>query len=318
MVNFFDDGTGPDAAVDYVIPYDLDPRLITLENRAGTAGSVFRRRVFEHHRYAEDLASYEDWEFWWQLAAGGAKAEVLPRILYHYRRRAASLMRTTAAARHDQLLHDIAERHGEHLTRHASAVVRLYMRRVAELRAENDALRRGAGGQIQLIVRRLYDEARALRRRRRPLGARLATLGAPRGSGAAARPVRRLWRLETLGAARDGMPGGEAWFGGWRDGGSAVYRLSDLRLAGAWKRRPVDHPFVREALVAVAPGASLSAQAFGDEIGVALLHHPWSGRVRITVGGTACELDLYAPESESGFREYRWSEAGWQPCHLVF
>ena len=50
---YFDDGKPPTRATDYIIPHDLHPLLILLENRAGVASSVFRREVFDRFHYNE-------------------------------------------------------------------------------------------------------------------------------------------------------------------------------------------------------------------------------------------------------------------------
>ena len=57
---FFEDESTREP-VDWVIPYDLDPVLLALENRAGVASSMFRRSLFDEVRYDERLWSFEDW-----------------------------------------------------------------------------------------------------------------------------------------------------------------------------------------------------------------------------------------------------------------
>jgi glycosyltransferase involved in cell wall biosynthesis len=99
-VNFFMDGTDAGAIIDYVIPYDLNKSLILIENRAGVACSIFRSDIFKKVKYNEELKAYEDWEFWWKLANLNLKAETLPIILYHYRRRADSMVNQEGIQRH--------------------------------------------------------------------------------------------------------------------------------------------------------------------------------------------------------------------------
>lgn len=128
---YFADGSPPEEVIDYVIAYDLDPLLITLENRAGVAGSVFRRTALPDVAYSPDLPAYEDWDLWWTLAERGAKAEVLPRILYRYRRRVSGLYASVGMARHHELLGRIEARHPALLERlgaaRDSALARLNM-----------------------------------------------------------------------------------------------------------------------------------------------------------------------------------------------
>ena len=134
FVGYFPDGQRPDRAVDYVIPYDLHPLLIVLENRAGVACSVFRREVFDCVHYDEALTSYEDWELWWQLAEANLPVEVMPMLLYRYRRRENSMVRTTGASSHVQLLSAIASRHVDHLRRYGDLVFRYHLAKIQELR----------------------------------------------------------------------------------------------------------------------------------------------------------------------------------------
>ncbi len=116
-VSYFADGRDPVDAIDYVIAYDLDPLLITLENRAGVAGSVFRRSALPKGGYAEELPAYEDWDLWWALAEAAAEAEVMPRMLYRYRRRADGLYAQVGRSQHVELIARIEARHPVLLTR---------------------------------------------------------------------------------------------------------------------------------------------------------------------------------------------------------
>lgn len=117
FVGYFADGGQVEEVIDYVIAYDLDPLLITLENRAGVAGSVFRRTALPQPAYSEILPAYEDWDLWWTLAEAGAGAEVLPRVLYRYRRRPEGLYAQVGQARHAELVAAIESRHPALLTR---------------------------------------------------------------------------------------------------------------------------------------------------------------------------------------------------------
>lgn len=150
-VSYFADGRDPGDAIDYVIAYDLDPLLITLENRAGVAGSVFRRSAMPKGGYAEELPAYEDWDLWWTLAEAAAEAEVMPRLLYRYRRRADGLYAQVGTVRHAELLATLE-------TRHAALLASLGEARgpaLERLRAENSRLFR--------LRRRLRDVYHRLR-----------------------------------------------------------------------------------------------------------------------------------------------------------
>lgn len=116
-VNFFHDGDAPSSAIDYVIPYDLNEVMITCENRAGVATSLFRKDVFSSISYDESLFSYEDWDLWWSLAEKNYQVEVMPKILFNYRRRKESMVNTIGRSNHAYLLTKIAQKHPELLKR---------------------------------------------------------------------------------------------------------------------------------------------------------------------------------------------------------
>ncbi|WP_162141536.1 glycosyltransferase [Desulfoscipio gibsoniae] len=116
-VNFFNDGEEPTSIIDYVIPYDLNEVMITCENRAGVATSLFRKDIFSFISYDESLFSYEDWDLWWSLAEKNYQVEVMPEILFHYRRRKASMVNTIGRSNHAYLLTKIAQKHPDLLKR---------------------------------------------------------------------------------------------------------------------------------------------------------------------------------------------------------
>jgi glycosyltransferase involved in cell wall biosynthesis len=175
--SWFEDGTAPEAICDWVIPYDLQEPLIYVENRAGVAASVFRREVFARYRYDEDLFAYEDWELWWQLALGGERVEVLPRVLFRYRRRAGSMVATVGYSRHAHLVAALLTRHGTALATRWPAVLRLYLEELvrtredlAECRRDDDRRRAGTDGagrvtgSVRKVLRGIGWRARALLR----------------------------------------------------------------------------------------------------------------------------------------------------------
>ena len=322
FVSYFRDGDPPETHIDYVIPYDLHPLLITLENRAGVACSLFRREVFEALRYNEELTSYEDWDLWWQLAETGRQAEVMPAILYRYRRRSGSMFNTTGVSQHPYLLASFADRHAGYLRELGPDLFRIYTRVVSELRGENDQLRLALGGAPDLLASKPLQ--RELRDIRDSKSYRLA-LFVRRLS----RPIRHLRRpteraiwqaqrthtvsIEVLGAGNAASQGSEVWLGGLRPPDSSIFALADLRTSGPWSTRAVEHPLVDHMLVATQPGARATATVRGDDFALLFLHHAWSGQVRLSVDGRASDIELYAPEEQSAYREYRWTGAAWQP-----
>ena len=131
-VSFFRDGASPSVQIDYVIPYDLDDLLIFAENRAGVACSLFRREVFDRYPYSEDLPAFEDWDLWMQLAETGRKVEVVPVLLYRYRRREGSMVTSEGFARKAQLMHFIGDRHRDHLKRVGPSIFKMYNQLISD------------------------------------------------------------------------------------------------------------------------------------------------------------------------------------------
>jgi glycosyltransferase involved in cell wall biosynthesis len=325
FVSYFADGQPPEQIIDYAIPYDLHPLLITLENRAGVACSVFRRDVFDRLRYDEELITYEDWDFWWQMQEAGLQVEVLPKILYRYRRRGASIFNMIGGVHFGYLTGKLAERHGAYLERHAGEVYRVYTQAVQELREENAKLRGSTAGKAYLALRRLYHEVRDIRSSTSYRVAQTMRIVA----GPIMRRVRgqpdlyarrgsQVLTIEVIPQQNPAAQGNEVWIGGLRPSDSNVYLLSALRAPEGWLVRETGHPFVDKALIATMAGTSLTAQVSGSEFGLLLLHHPWSGQVRLRVGDQQQELDLYAPEAEAGFREYHWTGKTWNVCETLF
>lgn len=167
-VSFFEDESTL-APVDYVVPYELDPVLVTLENRAGVASSMFRRAVFDSLRYDELAWAFEDWSLWWSLAAAGAESAVIPEILFHYRRRPGSMVRTVSNEAWARLLEHVADEHAGALAANAVDVYTLVMSSFVAARAE---------------LHHLRDENAGLR-------ARLADITAPADPGVTTGPRPR-------------------------------------------------------------------------------------------------------------------------------
>ena len=308
FVSFFRDGEPPTATVNYLVPYDLHPILIALENRVGGAVSVFRRTVFDRVRYDEVLVSFEDWDFWWRLIESVGPVECLPMILYRYRVRSNSMLQTTGRFRHAHLLDSFAERHEAHLRRHAVEVFRVYANKVVTLYWDGEQSR-----QIQTsVMRRLHHELQAIHgsrgfrwlERAWDLSRRLRR---PRGNGAtAAERVHRV-RIEVLPERNPASHGHQVWFAGARSTGSLAFVLPPVAETPGWMVHEVTHPMLERGLLATTPGTVLTVAGRGDGFGLALLAHAWSGTIRVRVDDRESTLDLYAPEAEAGFRLYRWT-----------
>ena len=139
-VNFFKDGESHTEYIDYVIPYDLIPELIFIENRAGVATSLFRKSIYNTIRYDEKLTSYEDWDFWWQCVKSGFKVEVIPKILFHYRRRADSMINTEGIQKHIYHVHSMVENNKSWIGSYSTIIYKQLVALTEELRLKNTSL----------------------------------------------------------------------------------------------------------------------------------------------------------------------------------
>lgn len=90
-------------------PFGNWSSLMSELNVAGTCSAVFRRSVFRDHRlrYGVELASYEDWGLYRQMARIGLFGAVIPEPLFWYRVRASSMTRQDAQPNLARLLAEL-------------------------------------------------------------------------------------------------------------------------------------------------------------------------------------------------------------------
>jgi glycosyltransferase involved in cell wall biosynthesis len=274
------------APVDYVVPYELDPVLIALENRAGVASTMFRRSVFDDLAYDVHVWAFEDWSLWWSFAACGRRAGVVPEVLFHYRRRPASMVKELTVDSWARLLEHVADRHADHIRRSGVDIYGVVMAAFVEARAELHALRRLTPPTTDYsLPRALHREAVALRTSR---SARLAA-AARRGLARVKHP-RRPATFEVRVIVRPSAAGvAEAWSLGVRELGSSV--VVPVRGTG-WVDRQINHPIVREAAVASAPDAELRWRAGVGTITWSFLGHPYSSAVEVVAAERVSHVDL--------------------------
>jgi glycosyltransferase involved in cell wall biosynthesis len=325
FVSYFADGRAPEEIIDYVIPYDLHPLLIALENRAGVACSIFRREVFDRFQYNENLISYEDWNLWWTMAEAGCRVETMPVILYRYRRRTTSMFNETAIPRHVFVMNRMADDHPKFLAQHGAEIFRMYTFKMNELRQENARLRASPSGQMDLLARRLYRELRTIRgsmsfqfsQRLRGLLRGPFPMMFPARKEASPATGHNL-TIEVLEDKNARSLGQEVWLGGLRLDESSIYLLTPFRQHGKWVLKTIEHPFLDQVYLAVSPGHSLHTRVNGENFGLIFLNHPWSGQVRLVVDNQRQIFDLYAPENESGYHELCWNGSDWQRCEALW
>jgi glycosyltransferase involved in cell wall biosynthesis len=86
-------------------PFGNEGSLVEINNVAGDAAAVVRRRLFDlGFTYSEDLTSYEDWELYIRLHRAGHRGVVIPERLLRYRIREDSMIRDIGLPRTDRLV----------------------------------------------------------------------------------------------------------------------------------------------------------------------------------------------------------------------
>jgi len=101
------DGTPHEPEAGYR-PIGNETSYVDVENVAGSAMALIRRRVFERgHRFSPDMTSYEDWLFYRELRAAGYLGHVIPERLLLYRVRDDSMLRAIGQRRIGRLLGEV-------------------------------------------------------------------------------------------------------------------------------------------------------------------------------------------------------------------
>jgi glycogen synthase len=91
---FVDEDGDPWPGGDGYEPLGNRSRLLAEQNVAGGCVALFSRELFdEGFAFDPELASYEDWDLFRELAAAGRYGQVIPRELYRYRVRRRSMIR---------------------------------------------------------------------------------------------------------------------------------------------------------------------------------------------------------------------------------
>jgi len=91
---FVDEDGEPWPGGDGYEPLGNASRLLAEQNVAGGCVSLFPRGLFdEHFAFDPELASYEDWDLFRELADAGLYGRVIPDRLYRYRIRRSSMIR---------------------------------------------------------------------------------------------------------------------------------------------------------------------------------------------------------------------------------
>jgi hypothetical protein len=109
-----------------VVPYGLDPALVTVEDGTGLTAAVLRREILDEHGlgYRADMFPMHQWELGWAMAERGLTGEVLPEVHLH-----APPQRERSLSREDQyhLCQRMAELHPELVRQHPSEILKAQM-----------------------------------------------------------------------------------------------------------------------------------------------------------------------------------------------
>jgi glycogen(starch) synthase len=93
--SFVDESGDPWPGGDGYYPLGNASRMLDEQNVAGGCVALIPRRVLDRgFRFDPELASYEDWDFFRELAGAGLYGQVIPEVLYSYRVRRHSMART--------------------------------------------------------------------------------------------------------------------------------------------------------------------------------------------------------------------------------
>lgn len=94
------------------MPLGIDRDIMCVTNCASNCTALIRKdAVTAAGGYDEWLTSYEDWDLYCSLAEAGARGVVIPEVLFYYRLRSQSMMRTEGLAKRDRIRADLQRKH---------------------------------------------------------------------------------------------------------------------------------------------------------------------------------------------------------------
>jgi cellulose synthase/poly-beta-1,6-N-acetylglucosamine synthase-like glycosyltransferase len=104
------------------VPVGLHAPALLFGNCASTCSAVIKREALEAAGgFDESWEAYEDWDLWCTMAERRMVSGVLPEVLFHYRIRTRSMVRTTARERDRQLRSRMVRRHPALAREHGAA-----------------------------------------------------------------------------------------------------------------------------------------------------------------------------------------------------
>jgi glycosyltransferase involved in cell wall biosynthesis len=140
--------------------------LLTLldRNTLGCAALVRRQALLDADLFDEEMHRFEDWDLWLRLVERGHRGVIIPRVLYHYRRRPGSLSRAFDTT-HLQLFERLIHKHEDSYRRHLLELLQRREVAIAGLRWLADDLDHEHHHRLLPEIERLRQELPLLRRR---------------------------------------------------------------------------------------------------------------------------------------------------------
>ena len=101
---------GDENRIWFTEPFDL---RVLLEYNYICAAAVFRKTVWEEvGGFNERMDGYEDWDFWLRVAKAGSRGELIPEVLFNYRRHGSTL-NIRSDQKYSRLIQQIKTNHDE-------------------------------------------------------------------------------------------------------------------------------------------------------------------------------------------------------------
>ena len=148
-------------------PQSCDLPALLARNTVNGAALV-RREAFESvGGYDESMrAGCEDWDFWLRLVERGFRGQIIPEVLFHYRRTPTSMSRTmTAGVAYEGPLTSLVATHDASYRRHLVDVVLAGAAESLHLQREISEMQRAHAVVVEPAIRRANEELDAAERK---------------------------------------------------------------------------------------------------------------------------------------------------------
>ena len=121
-------------SIGILAPFGIDHYSIGFANMAGGSNIFFRREaVAKYGDYDETLKAYEDWDYAWTIAEHGGEGIVVPELLFHYRIRPDSMLRTIGFLNNYALISYITAKHPKLVREYGIYYLQYYLQKLQKL-----------------------------------------------------------------------------------------------------------------------------------------------------------------------------------------